>query len=135
MSDIDINGMILGLVANVSTIAGLRGYTRLPGTITPPGAVFEVRGIEYDVAMDRGADDVLFRAIVFTSSASQNNIDTLYGYMLAEGDTSVKQALESDETLGCGASYVVVESTNAPGLATIGGVQMYAVDFEGRVGF
>lgn len=136
----DIQAVISGIEAILTPAFttspyDLHVYTRRPGTIDTPAMIFSLERIEYDVAMSRGADDIMLHGTVFTSMATDRGESQLYDFMRGSGPTSIKAVIENgDETLGGVAQYVVVTGVRAPGIATYGGSQYYAAAFEILVG-
>lgn len=99
-----------GIAANLQAITSLQVSAYMLGNPTPPYAEVipgwpEGRGdrgeIDYDRAFQRGLDSVAFTVRVMVGSASdigaQKRLD---GHLDPAGATSVKQATESDTTLG-----------------------------------
>jgi hypothetical protein len=107
-----------GLKTRLATISGLRTHDTAPSQINPPSAVV-VPGdpaIRYDSTMARGSDDYLFMVHLFVSFAVDRTAqDKLDGYLSGSGATSVKAAIEADETLGGVAHFTRVKEVREYG--------------------
>jgi hypothetical protein len=83
----------------MGSINGLRTSAFVPDAPRPPIAVVMPDRIEYDLNARRGADRFLFTITVLASRAddraAQQNLDQ---YLV--GSKSIKDAIESDRTLG-----------------------------------
>lgn len=94
--------MRTGIANNLATIAGLRTSALVPDDPKPPIAVVRPNSISYDLAFARtGGDEYEYNVLVIVGRvderSAQNKLDE---YCAPSGDTSVKQAIESDKTLG-----------------------------------
>jgi hypothetical protein len=110
-----------GLAVNLSGISGLqvpdRGF--ILANPTPPAAEIIPGGpagvIEYDLAFQRGLDKIPFTVRVYVSLTSDiGSQATLDEYIEPSGSRSVKEALESDTTLGGAANDLRVTSCSGP---------------------
>jgi hypothetical protein len=83
----------------MGSIGGLRTSAFVPDAPRPPIAVVMPDRIEYDLNARRGADRFFFTVTVLASRAddraAQQNLDK---YLV--GESSVKDAIEKDRTLG-----------------------------------
>lgn len=98
---VDPIALVEGLAANLGTIEGFQKSAFLLANPTPPAAEIEPLPIDYDKTMQRGIDEWHFLVRVFvgltTDVGSQKRILRM---MAPSGVTSIKQAIESDTTLG-----------------------------------
>lgn len=90
-----------GIAANLGDIAGLQESAYVLASTTFPAAQVSPDEIDYDKTFQRGLDAYRFRVMVLVGSVSdigaQKRLD---GFLDPEGATSVKEAVESDKTLG-----------------------------------
>jgi hypothetical protein len=104
-----------GLAANLGALSNLQTSAYMLAEPTPATAHVVVGDVAYDRAMGRGLDEQTMKVQVFvglvSDRASQVNLDT---YLAGSGSGSVKQALESDPTLGGAAQDVTVKSATGP---------------------
>ncbi len=113
-----------GLVTNLRTKFPVGDY-QITGYIleapTPPCFDIEIHtdGIEYDLAAARGYDKWMFtvRALIPKTSDIGSQV-TLDNYLESSGGISVKEALESDTTLG--GTVDALQVTHASGPRAIG---------------
>lgn len=117
-----------GLKVRLETIAGLRGYSRVPDKPEPPCAV--VLGpvvIEFDHTMARGCDRIVIPIQVLASKAVDDiSQTTLDGYLGGTGATSIKQAVEGDRRLGG-----IAQSTRVMRVEGYGQVEYVGIDYLG----
>lgn len=130
----DPNAIIHGIAVNAKTITGLHVSEVHSGAISAPHLIVSIGGIEYATTFQDESDDVTFRALLLTSMSSSVGETNLLDYMKPVGDLSIKQAIESDGTLGGIVDYTEVLRARAPGITTYNKVQYYAVDFDIIVG-
>jgi hypothetical protein len=97
--------MRTGLATNLARIPELRTSATVPDDPHPPIAVVKPNSITYDLSFARGVDEYEFLVLLIVGRVdertAQNRLD---GYCAPSGATSVKQAIESDKTLG-GSAY------------------------------
>lgn len=118
-----------GLKTRLKTISGLRVYDTIPGDINPPAAVITPGdpAIVYD-ATQAGAQTLNFVVIVFASKASDRTAqDKLDGYLNPTGASSIKAAIEGDDTLGGTADSAAVTTITTYGLSDVAGVDYWTV--------
>lgn len=96
-----------GLGANLGTVSGLRVSEDLPEQINPPMAVVGLQTIEYDQSFQKGLVLYRFQIPVLAARASDRRAQiTLDNFISTTGAQSLKNAIESDKTLG-GAAFDV----------------------------
>lgn len=87
------------LATAMGSVEGLRTSAHVPDAPRPPIAVVMPDRVEYDLNARRGADRYFFTVTVLASRAddraAQQNLDEYLA-----GPKSVKDAIESDRTLG-----------------------------------
>lgn len=119
-----------GLKARLETIPGLRAHDTVPGQINPPAAVVRRTSIAFDATMGRGSDDLTFVVTLFVQVGNDRTAqDALDGYLATSGATSIKAAVEGEETLGGIVSFARVASAGEDVLVEYAGVQYLSVDF------
>lgn len=124
-----------GLAARLATIDGLRVSDVVPGQVPVPAAIIKpgARGkdaITFDRTFGRGSDELTFSVMVLVSTASDRTAqDALDAYLAGEGASSVKAAIEGDETLGGLVSFAHVVSVREYGLVDYNGVSYLGADF------
>lgn len=119
-----------GLAARLATISGLRVHATPPGAINPPAAVIRRAQTRYDSTMARGSDDHAFVVTVFVSLASDAAAqDQLDAYLATSGASSIKAAIEGEDTLGGIVHFARVVSAEEDRTLEYGGVVYVAVDW------
>jgi hypothetical protein len=90
-----------GLATNLATIAGLRSSATVPDNPSPPIAIVNVSSVDYNQSMQRGLTLYNMTVSVIVSRvderSGQNRLD---GYASTSGAASIKNAIESDRSLG-----------------------------------
>lgn len=131
----DLDSVIDGLNEALRSISGLHVYDNWPEEITPPAAAVQVEGGDYDTSMDDDSYDLQFVVHVWTSRTSNRaGLAKLWTYLRRTGDSSVKQALEADQTLGDVTEFVAARQFRTPGFATFGETLYYAGQVVVNVG-
>ena len=98
-----------GLVANLSQIPDLQVEGYVLSNPTFPTALILAGTTEYDKAMHRGLDDLIFRIRVVVAAVSDIGATVnLDEYMNGSGARSIKAAVEADKTLGGACSEALV---------------------------
>lgn len=135
----DVEAIHEGLATAAGTVAGLRSYASLPGSINPP--VFAPTEFElnynktFKTASAAGMSEILFTCGLFTSIGDDpTGRKALMGFLAPSGSGSVKAALESDRTLSGVAKTLLVERVRgAYRLYEIGGVEYLGAMLDVRV--
>lgn len=100
-----------GLATQLKMISGLRVESVPPSTISAPCAVVYRRRTNFDSTMHRGSDEHEFVVTVYIATANNRNAwASLDAYMAGSGASSIKAAIEADQTLGGVVSYARVAS-------------------------
>jgi hypothetical protein len=117
------------LATNLATISGLRTAAEIPDLPNPPIAIVGLDSVTYDQAYASGMTTYNFTiTIVVGRSAERLAQRKLDGY-ITPGANSVKNAVESDKTLGGHAYDCRVVSLNSVGSLTISDTTYLAADF------
>lgn len=115
-----VSAIRAGLKSRLETISTfLATYAVAPGQPIVPCAMVLPRAIDYDTSMGRGSDSLSFDVLVLlgipTTALSQEHLDP---YLDGSGATSVKAAIEADETLGG-----VADRTHVTGVSQYGDIE------------
>jgi len=118
-----------GLAANLGTVSGLRVSTDVPDQINVPMAVLELNSVNYDQAFQQGMTQYNFTISLFVARASERNAQRKLDAYADTGASGIKDAVQSDRTLG-GAAYDVrvVDMSNISAVS-LGEVSYLAADF------
>jgi hypothetical protein len=97
----DLAAIRAGLAANLTTIPDLQVLPQLLSNPTPPCVIVFAGPTEFDKAMGRGLDTIVFIVRVLVPSAVDiEAVVNLDPYMAGSGTRSIKAAIETDLTLG-----------------------------------
>lgn len=89
------------IAANLATITGLRTSPEMPDNPNPPIALVRPVTVEYNQAMARGMTKYTFVVVVIVGRAEERTAQrALDAYCSSTGTSSIKNAVESDKTLG-----------------------------------
>lgn len=127
-----ISELRTGIGDALSTLAGLRSYEQIPDTPVTPCAIIELRRVNYDTTMARGADEYQFTITVLSGRADDRTAQTRVEAAVAgSGNASIKAAIESDPTLG-GACMTarVLEAGGLQSYDRSDGLQLLGVEFQ-----
>lgn len=122
-----------GLATNLARISGLRTSATAPDLVNPPIAIIEPDStpVRFDVAMNRGLDELRFVVTVIVSRAdersAQNKLDS---YCAGSGAYSVKEAIEYDRTLGGKVNDCRVTEIRSYGQVSVNEIQYVAAEFS-----
>lgn len=119
-----------GIATNLAAIPGLRTSAFVPDNPTPPIAIVIPTRVEFDSSFARGLDQFTFEVMVIAARASERNAQsTLDSYCNVTGASSVKVAIESDQTLGGTVMDCRVTEMSSYGSLAIGEVQYLQATF------
>jgi len=118
-----------GLGTNLATLSGLRIATSLPEQVNPPQAVISLQSVAYDGALRGGLTTYTFMVTVLTGRMSERTAQSILDGYISPGAGAIKNAIESDKTLGGSCYDVRVEAMSSYGSLTIGEVNYLAADF------
>lgn len=123
-----------GIATNLGTISGLRTSAWIPDQINPPIAIVKPDSISFDRAMQRGMDLMQFSVLAIVGRVDERSAQArLDAYCATTGASSIKAAIESDQTLGSAAFDVrVTEMRNYTSLP-VGDVTYLAAEFAVEV--
>lgn len=127
---------VLDAVAEVvrTAIPGVRVFSYAPDSINPPTVVVDIERIEFDENFRRGADLLTLRVTVLVSRADdRSGLTRLKEFMGGSGASSLKAAIEVDDTLGGVAETLRVTGVDSIGARQIGDVAYFGADFNVQV--
>lgn len=100
----DIAGIFAGIETRLLTISGLRAYSEMPGTVSPPAAWPDPTSIAIGYDLDMGGSISLsFNVRLALASGGSGLVRAqaaLMPYLAVSGASSIKGAIEGDQTLG-----------------------------------
>jgi hypothetical protein len=117
------------LATNLSTISGLRTAAEIPDLPNPPVAVVSLDSVNYDQAFAKGMTSYTFTITVIVGRSAEREAQRKLDGYITPGANSVKNAIESDKTLGGYAYDCRVVSMNSVGSVTISDTTYLAADF------
>jgi hypothetical protein len=118
-----------GLATNLATIAGLRTSAEVPDLPNPPVAIVALTNVSYDRAFADGLTNYTFTVTVIVGRAAEREAQRKLDAYITPGANSVKNAIESDKTLGGYAYDCRVVSMDSVGSLTISDTTYLAADF------
>jgi hypothetical protein len=128
-----ISDLRRGLANNLQTIKGLRVIETLPDVINPPMAMIGLDKIMYNRQNNAAMSEYTFKVTVVVGRVvervAQNNLDVY----VAPGEGSIKQAIESDRTLGGFAYDVYVGELSAYGSIQVNAIDYLSAEFSVQV--
>jgi hypothetical protein len=117
------------LATNLATIPGLRTAAEIPDLPNPPIAVVSLDSVNYDQAFAKGMTSYTFTITVIVGRSAEREAQRKLDAYISPGTNSVKNAVESDKTLGGYAYDCRVVSMNSVGSVTISDTTYLAADF------
>lgn len=118
-----------GLGANLSTIRGLRVAETIPDNPSPPIAVIALGNVVYDGAFHGGLVTYNFTVSVIVGRVAEREAQRRLDGFISTGTGSIKNAIESDKSLGGSAYDVRVSEMTNVGAVQIGDATYLACDF------
>jgi hypothetical protein len=119
-----------GLAANLATVSGLRAYAYQPDNVNTPFAWPLLDSIQYNGAMGGGLITHKFTISVVVGRSAERTAQTLLdGYLSYAGAISIRQAIESDRTLGGVVQDLIVESADNISTLEANDATYLAIDF------
>jgi hypothetical protein len=119
------------IATNLRTVSGLRSSAEVPDNPSPPIAVVQLQSIDYDQAFQGGMTRYRFIITVIVGRAAERNSQERLNSYASTSGSSVKEAVESDRTLGGNAYDCVLEAmTNVGAISLQGDVTYLAADFQ-----
>jgi hypothetical protein len=117
------------LAANLATIPGLRTSAEVPDLPNPPVAIVALTSVSYDRAFADGLTNYTFTVTVIVGRAAEREAQRKLDAYITPSANSVKNAIESDKTLGGYAYDCRVVSMDSVGSLTISDTTYLAADF------
>ena len=117
------------LAANLATIPGLRTAAEVPDLPNPPIAIVALNNVSFDRAYAKGMTSYTFVITVIVGRAAEREAQRKLDAYISPGANSVKNAVESDKTLGGYAYDCRVVSMDSVGSLTISDTTYLAADF------
>jgi len=109
-----ISQLRTAIATNLATITGLRTSAEMPDNPNPPIALVRPTSVDYNQAFNKGLTLYRFSVVVIVGRAAEKYAQrSLDAFCSSTGASSIKNAVESDKTLG-GYAYDcrVTEMTN-----------------------
>lgn len=127
-----LTGIRQGIGTALESITSLTVKDYVPDSIEPPTAVVGVvENIVYDSTMARGSDTYTIPIFLYVSRVdAQDSQETLDAYLAPTGSSSIKQAVESDTSLGGACDSVRVVEADNYGVYNINNINYLGVEFE-----
>ena len=127
-----LTGIRQGIGTALESITSLTVKDYVPDSIEPPTAVVGVgENIVYDSTMARGSDTYTIPILLYVSRVdAQDSQETLDAYLAPTGSSSIKQAVESDTSLGGACDSVRVVEADNYGVYNINNINYLGVEFE-----
>jgi hypothetical protein len=124
-----ITAIRTALANNLGTISGLRTAAEIPDLPNPPIAVVSLDSVTYDQAYAKGMTTYSFTVTVIVGRTAEREAQRKLDGYISTGANSIKNAVESDKTLGGYAYDCRVVSMNSVGSVTISDTTYLAADF------
>ncbi len=119
-----------GLSANLLA-AGIRSSATIPDLVNPPFAIIAPSGVSYHRAFNNALSEYTFTITLIVGRASERSAQNLLdSYCSATGSSSIRLAVESDQTLGGVAYSTVVTEARNYGSVVLGETTYLAVEFN-----
>ena len=127
-----LTGIRQGIGTALESITSLTVKDYVPDSIEPPTAVVGVvENIVYDSTMARGSDTYTIPIFLYVSRVdAKDSQETLDAYLAPTGSSSIKQAVESDTSLGGACDSVRVVEADNYGVYNINNINYLGVEFE-----
>jgi hypothetical protein len=118
------------LATNLATIPGLRTAAEVPDLPNPPIAIVNLDSVTYDQAFAKGMTNYNFTITVIVGRAAEREAQRKLDAYISPGANSVKNAIESNKTLGGYAYDCRVVSMNSVGSVTNSDTTYLAADIS-----
>jgi hypothetical protein len=127
---VDIAQIRVGLRDRLLTISGLRALEYVPPKVSPPMACVSGPEVRFDDTMGRGSDDYTFPVLVLAQKVSERGAQAqLDAYLNPSGPSSIKAAIEADETLGGIVDFAWVREVREYGAVEVGEISYLGATF------
>jgi hypothetical protein len=128
-----ISDLRTALGNNLRTISGLRVVDTLPDVVNPPMAMIGLAKIAYNQQNQRSMAEYTFKITVVLGRVSERTAQQALDVLVAPGSGSIKEAVESDRTLGGFAYEVFIPELSAYGAITVNGIDYLSAEFSVQV--
>lgn len=125
----DVGAMAQGIADNLANISGIRTYSTIPDNPIMPCAVVSLNSVNYDEAFRGGLVLYNFAVTVIVTRVTERRAQERVYDLVQTGSGSVKNAIESDPTLGGAAIDARVDEMSNITSASIGDVDYLTADF------
>jgi hypothetical protein len=123
-----------GLGKNLrDNIPGLRVAETIPDQPNPPMAVISLESVNYDQTFQRGMSEYNFVISVLAGRVSERNAQSRLDSYIDPGSATIKNAIESDRSLGSAVFDVRVSDMSNIGAVNLGETIYLGADFSVRV--
>jgi hypothetical protein len=124
-----ITAIRTALAKNLGTVPGLRTAAEIPDLPNPPIAVVSLNSVTYDGAFANGLTNYNFSVTVIVGRVAEREAQRKLDAYISTGSSSIKNAIESDKTLGGSAYDCRVVSMDSVGSLTVSDTTYLAADF------
>lgn len=129
-----IADMRAGIGKNLrDNIPGLRVSETIPDQPNPPMAVISLETVNYDQTFQRGMTEYQFTISVLAGRVSERNAQARLDSYIDPGSATIKNAVESDKTLGGKVFDVRVSEMSNIGAVNLGETIYLGADFSVQV--
>jgi hypothetical protein len=125
-----ITAIRTALAKNLATVPGLRTAAEMPDLPNPPIAIVSLNSVTYDGAFDKGLTTYNFSVTVIVGRVAEREAQRKLDSYISTGSSSIKNAIESDKTLGGSAYDCRVVSMDSVGSLTVSDTTYLAADFS-----
>ena len=125
----DITAMATGIATNLATISGIRTYATIPDNPTMPAAVVSLNNVTYDQAYQGGLVLYNFEVVVIVAKVTERRAQERLHDKVQTGVGGVKNAIESDPTLGGAAIDARVTEMSNISTVSIGDIDYLTANF------
>jgi hypothetical protein len=125
-----ITAIRTALAKNLGTVPGLRTAAEIPDLPNPPIAVVSLNSVTYDGAYAKGLTNYNFSVTVIVGRVAEREAQRKLDAYISTGSSSIKNAIESDKTLGGSAYDCRVVSMDSVGSLTVSDTTYLAADFS-----
>jgi hypothetical protein len=129
-----IADMRAGIAKNLrDNITGLRVSETIPDQPNPPMAVISLETVNYDQTFQRGMSEYQFTVSVLAGRVSERNAQARLDSYIDPGSATIKNAIESDRSLGGKVFDVRVSEMSNIGAVNLGETVYLGADFSVQV--
>jgi hypothetical protein len=129
-----IADMRAGIAKNLrDNISGLRVSETIPDQPNPPMAVISLETVNYDQTFQRGMSEYQFTVSVLAGRVSERNAQARLDSYIDPGSATIKNAIESDRSLGGKVFDVRVSEMSNIGAVNLGETVYLGADFSVQV--